>query len=657
MNKVSTMTSSELAISEVELSWQTQQSDQLPALVDPVARARNFLFSLQAPEGYWKVVFEMDVRQTAEYIFLKHIIGRVDAEEERRMVNYILKTELPGGGWTNFYGGAPDLSTTVTSYYALRVCGFLPDHPTLQRAKEVILNRGGVMQANCFTRGYLQLFGQMDPDSLPAMPVEILLLPKWFPFNLNAISSWSRGIMVPLLMLSELRRHRPMVHGPSCDELFPEGCDKKALPISRTKKWFTWHNFFLFANRILKFYEQHPIPFLRKAAMAKAHSWLASHMGRPGGLAAIFPSMMNACIALYFMGYDLDHPLVANELKALEELKVEEGNHSWVQPCFSVIWDTAWALKILPELGTSPQHPNLVQAKEYLLSKQIGETGDWQEKIAPVPCGGWCFEIENNLYPDTDDTAAVLLGLQHYKEEPKTKIAGERAIRWLFAMQCTDGGWASFDHQKHVYDCFNYIPFADHGALLDPPTADVTARIIEALAGWGYGMSHPNIKRGVDWLLDNQEADGSWYGRWGVNYVYGTWAVLCGLRVAGFDMKKEPVRKAVRWLLDHQRPDGGWGESCASYKNPLLKGMGESTVSQTAWALMGLDAAGESSSPSVRKGVHYLIQNQNPNGSWNEEFFTGTGFPGVCYLRYHMYRYHFPALALTRILPKLSAAR
>jgi squalene-hopene/tetraprenyl-beta-curcumene cyclase len=654
MKKLSPMTSS-VGVLEAETTWQTSFVDaQLPAIVHPVVRSREHLLSLEAPDGYWKVLFEMDIRQTAEYIFLKHLVGTRDTEEERRMLNHIVQMERPGGGWSNYYGGTPDLSTTVSAYYALRMGGLSPEHPILERARAVILSQGGIMQANCFTRSYLQLLGQMDADSLPAMPVEIVLLPKWFPFNLYALSSWTRAIMVPLLMVAALRKEKPAIPGPTCEELYPDGCDRKKLPIPRTKNLFTWHNFFLLSNRILKFYEKHPISWLRKQALEKAHIWIASHMGRPGGTAALFPSMVNSCIALSYLGYDVSHPLIARELHSLEELKVEEGDKSWMQPCFSTIWDTAWCLKILPELGLSPSHPSLVQAKDFLLQKQVGDAGDWQEKIPPVPCGGWYFEMENSLYPDVDDTAAVLMALWPYREEAKVKAAVERAIRWIFAMQCKDGGWASFDYQGKVYDCFNYIPFADHGALLDPPTADVTGRVVEALSLWGYRISDPNIQRAVKWLLKDQKPDGSWYGRWGVNYVYGTWAVLCGLKETGFDMKKESVRKAVRWLLDHQRHDGGWGESCASYPHPSQKGQGDSTASQTAWALMGLDSAGEYYNPAVRRGVKYLTQTQQPDGSWKEEFFTGTGFPGVCYLRYHLYSDHFPALALARLLPKLS---
>lgn len=654
--EVGTATTTDVAISDTfAVSWQnSEQTAQLPVLRNPVTRAREYLLSLQVGEGYWEALFEMDVRQTGEYIFLKHILGTVDAEEEKRMVRFIMRMEKAGGGWSNFYGGPPDLSTTVTAYYALRLCGVAADHPMLQRAKDVIMHQGGIMKANCFTRSYLQLFGQMDAASLPAMPIEIVLLPQWFPLNIYSISSWSRTIVIPLLLIAALRDKHAPAPGPSCEELYPDNCDRRAMPIARSKHFFSWHNFFLAANWIMKFYERHPLSWLRKLAIGKAHLWLTQRMGRPGGLCAIFPPMVNACIALRYMGYDLNHPLVANELRAIAELKVEDKGATWVQPCFSTLWDTAWCLKILPELGVSPSHPAMVRAKEYLLSVQVGEVGDWQTKIPPVPCGGWYFERENGLYPDNDDTAAVLMALQPYRHEPKVKESAERAIQWMFAMQCRDGGWASFDYQNHVYECLNYIPFADHGALLDPPTADVTARVLESLAGWGYNLSHKNVQRAVAWLLKDQKPDGSWFGRWGVNYIYGTWATLCGLQAIGFNMQKPQIRKAVRWLLDHQRPDGGWGESCASYPNPSQKGLGESTASQTAWALMALDAAGESNHPAVRKGVKYLTDSQQADGSWKEEYFTGTGFPGVCYLRYHLYRNHFPALALARILPKIS---
>lgn len=635
--------------------WDLPQPDLLPVSNNPVHRCRNYLLSLQDKSGYWEAFFEMDVRQTCEYIMLKHFFGRPERGEEKKMLNHIFRMERPGGGWGTYRGGPPDLSTTVTVYYALLLAGISKEHPVMQRARDVIMSQGGIMNANCFTRNYLQLFGQMKPESLPAMPVEIMLFPKWFIFNIYTISSWSRGIMIPLLVISAMRKFREPLSGPSCDELFPENCDRSALPIKPTKKLLTWHNFFLLVDRLIKIYEKRPINWLRKMALSRAHTWITSHMGREGGLASIFPSMVNSCIALNYLGYDPDHPIIANELRALEALKVDDGDARWIQPCFSTLWDTAWCLKILPELGVDTGHPGLVQAKEYLLAKQVGISGDWQEKIPPVPCGGWYFQRENSLYPDTDDTAAVLLGLRHYRDDPKVRAAVDRAIRWLFAMQCRDGGWAAFDYQGYVCDCFNYIPFADHGALLDPPTADVTARVMESLAQWGYDHSHPDIQRGIEWLLRDQKPEGCWYGRWGVNYIYGTWAVLSGIKECGFDMRREPVRKAVRWLLDCQRPDGGWGESCATYASPSQKGRGEeSTASQTAWALLGLDAAGDYDTPAVRRGIDYLVQAQRPDGSWDEEMSTGTGFPGVCYLRYHLYRNHFPALALARILPKFS---
>ncbi len=649
-----TLLSTRLEVSLERLPAAQEQALAFVARPNPIANAAHHLLSLQHPEGYWEAPFEMDVRQTAEYIFLKHIFEDVDIEEEQALVRHILQEERPGGGWSTYHGGPPDLATTVTAYYALLLGGFTKDDPVLQRAKDVILSQGGVMKANCFTRGYLMLFGQMDPSSLPAMPVEIMLFPKWFPFNIYSVSSWSRAIMIPLFIIKAVWNDSYITPGPSCDELCPEDCDPHSLPQRMDAPWLTWRNFFLVANHIARMYEQHPVHWLRQQALAKAHQWVAQHMGREGGVSAIFPSMVNACLALYYLGYDKKHPLIQNEYNAIKELKVIQDDQAWIQPCFSTVWDTAWCLKILPELGVPKEHPSLVKAKEFLLEKQIGETGDWQERIPPVPCGGWYFQRENALYPDTDDTAAVLMALHPYRDEAKVQKAAERAIRWLWAMQCKDGGWAAFDYQGKVYECFNEIPFAEHGALLDPPTADVTGRIIESLALWGCNIQNPNIQRAIKWILKDQQADGSWYGRWGVNYIYGTWAVLCGLQAIGFDMSRGPVRKAVRWFLDHQRPDGGWGETCASYKSPSLKAQGDSTASQTAWALMALDAAGESNHPAVKKGIQYLITTQKNDGSWDEEAFTGTGFPGVCYLRYHLYRDHFPALALARLLKPFS---
>lgn len=648
-------TMTKTALSSVSALYIDEETMQLPILANPISRARDYIISLQQNDGYWQATFEMDVRQTAEYVFLKHFFDDVDIEEERKMLGHILKLEKPEGGWSIYPDGPVDISTTVTAYYALKLGGYTVHSDVLKRNREIILSYGGIMEANCFTRGYLELFGQMHQDSLPAMPVEIMLFPKWFPFNIYAVSSWSRGIMIPLFVISAIRQGKAKpIAGPSCDELYLDPEQKNKQPIKRSKQFFSWHNFFLFMNNAIKMYEKLPFKPFRKLAIEKAHKWIADHMGREGGLGAIFPSMVNSCIALKHLGYDSDHPLIRNEMKAIKDLVLDEGDTAWVQPCVSTVWDTVWCLNLLPQLGVSKDSPFLVRSKDFLLEKQVGEAGDWQEKIPPVPCGGWYFEMENALYPDNDDTAAALMALFPYRHEEKVQLAVKRAIRWLFAMQCKDGGWAAFDYQARVYECFNYIPFAEHGALLDPPTADVTARVMEALARWGYTINDRQIKRAVKWLEQNQEEDGSWYGRWGVNYIYGTWAVLCGLEAVGYDMQKSNIKKAVDWLLNCQQRDGGWGETCESYTNSQLKGCGESTPSQTAWALMGLDASGYTHHHSVQRGVDFLIRNQQTNGSWQEKSFTGTGFPGVCYLKYHLYKDTFPALALAKILPKVS---
>ncbi len=646
-----------IASSQIENIF-SQNITNLPIVSNPLARAIGHLLSMQnTKEGYWEAPFEMDVRQTGEYIFLRHIFQDVDLDEEKLLINHIVQAERPGGGWSIYHSGPPDLATTVTAYYALLLGGFSKEHPILKRAKDVILSQGGVMKSNCFTRGYLMLFGQMDPESLPAMPVELMLFSSWFPLNIYSVSSWSRAIMIPLFVIKALWNDKLITPGPTCEELHCSDTPPNRLPLKFTHRWLTWHNFFLIANQVAKWYEKHPIKWIRTLALSRAHQWIASHMGRTGGVSAIFPSMVNAALALFYMGYDKQHPLIKNELKAISELKITEQNRAWIQPCFSTIWDTAWCLRILPDLGLDRNHASLLQAKQYLLSKQVGETGDWQQRIDPVPCGGWYFQRENSLYPDTDDTAAVLLAFAHYQDDSQVKIAVTRAIKWLFAMQCKDGGWAAFDYQGHVFECFNHIPFAEHGALLDPPTADVTGRVIESLASWGYTLSDRNIYRAVQWILKDQKEDGSWYGRWGVNYIYGTWAVLSGLAAVGFDMSREPIRRAVRWILDHQNANGGWGETCASYRNENLKGQGESTPSQTAWALLALNAANEHENPAVRRGIEYLLEKQRPDGSWPEESFTGTGFPGVCYLKYNIYRDTFPSMALAHLFKRIQSQK
>ncbi len=612
------------------------------------SRGADRLLAIQLDDGSWYREFEMDVRQPAEYIFLKHLLHEVEPEQQAKMVRFILRKERHGGGWPLYHGGPPDLSTTVTAWYALRLAGLPEEHPALQRARDVVLANGGVMEANCFTRFFLMLFGQMDRRSLPVMPPEIVLFPKWFPFNLYSVSSWTRGIMVPLFILWAKHKDQPSSGDwPSITSLLAPGDSLKRMPQRYERKLFSWKNFFLFLNSVGSVADRILPGFIRRRAINECHKWLAQHCGREGGLGAIFPAMLNSILALRSLGYDKQHRMVEIEQAALDRLLVEDAEEIRIQPCVSVIWDTAFAMHVAIEAGVSAHDPKMLRARAFILSQQVHQIGDWHEHIStPTPCGGWAFENENALYPDVDDTSACIVALSHYKKHEPTQQALARAVHWVLAMQTRCGGWAAFDKSDRVYQCFDQIPFAEHGAMLDPPTVDVTARTIEALATQGFAVGHEAIDRAVIWLLKQQEPDGSWYGRWGVNYIYGTWAALVGLHAVGFDMSHQRVRKAVRWLLDHQNHDGGWGEACESYKKTDLRGHGESTASQTAWAMLGLIAAGEIDNPAVAAGRRFLVERQRPDGEWDELAYTGTGFPGVAYLRYGMYRLSFPTLVL-----------
>lgn len=616
-----------------------------PALIQSLEAGKRHLLSLQQPDGHWVGELEGDTILESEYVLLLHFMDRLDADRLRKLANYIRQVQRPEGGWAIYPGGPAEVSSSVKAYLVLKWSGLPVDHPEMVKAREAILAAGGVTACNTFTKIYLSIFGLYDWDGCPVVPPELALLPKWFYLNLYELSSWSRTIIVPLAILSATRPHKPVPV--DIDELFLGGRRGKHLRLQGTPEPISWRNFFLGVDRCLHFFEKVGFLPLRKKALRECERWMVEHFRNSGGLGAIFPPIVNALMAMRVLGYPDDHPEVLGQWKEIDAFEIHEGDTLRLQPCVSPVWDTALCSLALQAAGTASDDPALVRAGEWLLDRRIREKGDWAVKRPNAPVAAWYFEYANEFYPDVDDTIAVLMALDGVRlpnDGEKREISAQ-AVEWVFAMQGRDGGWASFDVDNDRM-IFTQIPFADHNAMLDPSTADITARTLEMLARFGYDTRDPRVQRAIAFLKEEQEYDGAWFGRWGVNYIYGTWQVLKGLAVIGEDMEQPYVRKAAQWLKDHQNPDGGWGESCRTYDEPELRGQGPSTASQTAWALMGLMAAGEVCSESVRRGLEYLTGTQNPDGSWDEEWFTGTGFPKVFYLKYHLYRNYFPVFAL-----------
>jgi squalene-hopene/tetraprenyl-beta-curcumene cyclase len=607
----------------------------------------NHLLSLQVDERYWLGELEADTTLESDYIFYLNVLGKADPKRIAKLANYIRRRQQPDGGWNIYFGGPSELNASVKAYFALKLAGDSPDAPHMVRAREAVHRLGGLERTNSFTRFYLTLVGALGWEMVPAVPPELMLLPNWFYLNIYEMSSWSRGIVIPLAILYAHKPRWMLPANARVDELFRDPSEKRAAFAWDRQQLLSWRNFFLALDRGLKLYERLPWKPLRQRALRQAKTWLYEHLERSEGLAAIYPAMMNAIFALIALGHGPDDPLTAREIRELGRFEIEEGDTIRVQPCFSPVWDTAIAMVALEEAGLPPNHPALVKSAEWLLDHQILGPGDWQVKNPSVP-GGWVFEFRNELYPDVDDTAFVLMALQRvdYPDRTRLENATRRGIEWLLSMQNRDGGWGAFDHDNDCY-VFTEVPFADHNAMIDPSTADVTARVLECLGRYGWPATHPVIQRAVTFLLKDQTADGSWYGRWGVNYVYGTSGVLRSLETVSL-AAQEYCKRAVEWLRQVQNADGGYGESIASYYDASLKAKGRSTPSQTAWGLIGLLAASELSDPAIARAVTHLVEQQKSDGSWDEQEFTGTGFPCVFYLKYHLYRNYFPLYALAR---------
>ncbi len=611
-----------------------------------IAEATAALKALRREDGHWVFELEADATIPAEYVLLGHYLDEIDDEVERKLAAHLRALQGKHGGWPLFYDGDFNLSATVKAYYALKLAGDDPEAAHMRRAREAILAHGGAARSNVFTRFTLALFAQLPWRGVPVMPVEIMLLPRWFPFHLSKVSYWSRTVLVPLLILTALK---PVARNPrrvDVRELFvtppEEHRDYQLNPTgARTG------DFFLALDKLLQIAEPFFPKGKRQQAIGRAAAWVTERLNGVEGLGAIFPAMANAVMALEALGYGKDHPDLVAAKAALRKLLVLKDGSAYCQPCVSPVWDTGLAALALMEAEAPRDGAVVRRAMEWLAKRQILEvSGDWASQRPGLRPGGWAFQYDNAHYPDVDDTALVGMALDR-AADPRHREAIERAAEWIIGMQSENGGWGSFDAENtHFY--LNHIPFADHGALLDPPTADVSGRCLGFLAQLGYGRDHPAVARAIEYLKREQEKDGSWYGRWGTNYIYGTWSVLSALNAAGEDPQQPYIRKAVEWLKQRQREDGGWGEDGAAYWEERRAECKASTPSQTAWALLALMATGDADIAAVERGVAYLLSAPRRGCEWEEPWYTAVGFPRVFYLRYHGYRQFFPLWALAR---------
>jgi len=637
----------------------------LDEVAEGIRRSTEWLLSLQHPDGYWCGELEADSMLESDYIFMHYVLGTGDPGKMERAKNEILRHQNEDGGWSLYPGGPSNVNYGVKCYLALKLMGYKADDPVMVKARECVLRLGGVTECNTFTKIYLCALGQYDYDAVPAVPPEIILFPNWFYFNIYEISAWSRAILVPLSIIYAKKPFKKLAPEMGIDELFVGGRKNADLHLRWDRKRpFGWRNFFLLLDRMTHWFERIHIRPLRKVALKKAEKWMLSHFEKSDGLGAIYPAMLNAIVALACLGYSKDDPQFIRAMDEFEKLGIDcpDGEPDYptptfrMQPCLSPVWDTAQVLSTLGDAGVSKTHPQMLKAAEWLFSKEIRTKGDWWHKCKVEDFSCWCFFHNNDHQPDVDDTNEVLLALKavEHPHERYQHDVSQRGIKWIFAMQCKNGGWASFD-KDNTKKIFEFIPFADHNAMIDPPTVDITGRALEMLAAYGYTRRDPRVEKAVQFILREQESDGSWYGRWGVNYLYGTFLVLRGLEAIGMDHNEPAMQQAAEWIRMVQNPDGGWGETAGTYDDPLTRGVGPSTPSQTAWALLGLLAAGDTRSDSVAKGIRWLISNQTLEGTWKEaaagrngeSYYTGTGFPRVFYLAYHLYRDYFPLLALS----------
>ncbi len=612
-----------------------------------IRRSVNWFLSAQTQDGYWWGELEADTTLESDYILYLHILGELESPKTAKLAKYIRDRQLPDGGWNIFYGGPSELNASVKAWVALRLAGDSASSEHLERARARIHELGGLEATNSYVRFYLAMVGAIEWSFVPAIPPELMLLPKWLPVNLYEMSSWTRGIVIPLAIVYAHKPGWRLPIGVTVDALFGNP-GKKPPSLAWDSRVVSWKNVFLALDRGVKWYDGARWKPFRKKSLALARKWMLERLERSEGLATIYPAMMNSIFALLAEGGDGSDPLIAREIRFLARYEIEEKDTLRVQPCISPLWDTAIAMVSLEEAGLHSSHPALRSAARWLVDNQILGSGDWQVKNRKAEPGGWAFEFRNDFYPDVDDTAFVLMALSRVEDSNPgcLRAAICRGLAWLLSMQNADGGWGAFDHENNL-QFLNNIPFADHNAMLDPSTADVTARAIECLGHMGWSATHPVIQRALAFLKRDQDFDGPWFGRWGVNYVYGTSGVLRALESVGLASLPECSR-AADWLHSVQNPDGGFGESVLSYYDPALKGKGKSTASQTAWGLIGMLATAGRDDPAATRAAAWLISHQNENGTWEEDEFTGTGFPQVFYLKYHLYRNSFPLYALAR---------
>ncbi|MHB1486700.1 MAG: squalene--hopene cyclase [Acidimicrobiales bacterium] len=617
-------------------------SGAVPAAAEALERAVAALGELQHRDGWWKGELETNVTMDAEDLLLRQFLGVRTEHQTARTAHWIRSRQRDDGTWATFYGGPPDLSTTIEAYVALRLAGDEVDAPHMKRAAQFARESGGLEASRVFTRIWMALFGLWPWDRLPVMPPELMLLPPWVPLNIYDFGCWARQTVAALTVISAHRPVRPIPV--KIDELWSGSPPPPRQALTR------WGRRFEQLDRLLHVYEHKPIGVLRKLALARTERWIVQRQESDGSWGGIQPPWVYSLMALYLQGYPLDHPVMRAGLEGLDGFTIDDEAGRRLEACQSPVWDTALAVTALADAGTLAGDEGMRQAGSWLLGEEVTIKGDWSIRRPHLSPGGWAFEFANDHYPDIDDTAEVVLALRHCDVDAAGAI--DRAVAWIEGMQCRDGGWGAFDADNTRGLC-EELPFCDFGELIDPPSADVTAHVVEMLAV--LGRTGPVMERGIQWLLDAQEIDGSWFGRWGANHVYGTGAVLPALGAAGLGSDHPAITRAVRWLEAHQNADGGWGEDLRSYRDPSGRGQGTSTASQTAWALLGLLSADQSGT-SADRGVDFLCRTQRGDGTWDEPWFTGTGFPGDFYINYHLYRLVFPVMALGRYLKETAHA-
>lgn len=632
---------------------QIDERKAIASVKEAIARHQDYLLSKQNPQGYWWAELESNATITAEIVLLHKIWGTDKSRPLHKVETYLRQQQREHGGWELYYGDGGEISTSVEAYMALKLLGVTETDPAMVKAREFILAHGGISKTRIFTKMHLALIGCYDWRGLPAIPPWIMLLPDSFP--IYEMSSWARGSTVPLLIVFDRQPVYQVDPAINLDELYAEGVENVRYELPRNDDWT---DIFVFLDDAFKFAQDYNLVPFREEGIKAAEKWVLERQEATGDWGGIIPAMVNSLLGLKALDYDREDPIIVRGMEAVDRFAIEDEDSYRVQPCISPVWDTALVVRSLVDSGLSPDHPSLIKAGEWLLSKQILDFGDWAVKNKQGMPGGWAFEFDNRFYPDVDDSAVVVMALNQIKlpNEKLKQQAIARTVAWIATMQCYPGGWAAFDIDNDA-EWLNLLPYSDLKATIDPNTADVTARVLEMVGNLQQNSDSPiispkQLQRALDYLTQEQESEGCWFGRWGVNYIYGTSGVLVALSLVADYTHQDSIAKGAAWLVSCQNQDGGWGETCRSYDDPSLKGIGDSTASQTAWALIGLLAAGEATrnwaTAAIARGVEYLLATQQADGSWNEDYFTGTGFPSHFYLKYHLYQQHFPLTALGR---------